>query len=142
MWEIRQAKEKDLPSIRALAEVFNLDSEDMRAGEFKIAVEGKDILAIGRLKPAGEILELCSLGVVQHKQKEGIGKLLVQSLLRSADRDVYLATIIPEYFKQFGFKVLDITPEFMKKKEDWCEGCHPERCTIMKCSVSDRKRLA
>jgi N-acetylglutamate synthase-like GNAT family acetyltransferase len=132
MWEIRKAKVKDLSAIRALAEVFNLDSEDMRAEEFKVAVDGKDILAIGRLKPAGEVLELCSLGVVQHKQKEGIGKLLVKSLLKSAKKDIYLATIIPDYFKPLGFKVLDFTPDFMKKKADWCEGCHPERCTIMK----------
>ena len=132
MLEVRKAQKKDFKAVKTLAETFNLDSEDMRIEEFKVAAEGDVILGVGRLKPAGKVLELCSLGVVQHKQKEGIGKLLVKSLLRSAKKDVYLATIIPGYFKQFGFKALDFTPEFMKKKEDWCEGCHPERCTIMK----------
>ena len=132
MWEIRKARSRDFKAIKILAEAFNLDSEDMKVEEFKVAVEGENILGIGRLKPAGDLLELCSLCVVQHKQKEGIGKLLVKSLLRSAKKDIYLATIIPDYFKPFGFKALDFTPEFMKKKADWCEGCHPERCTIMK----------
>lgn len=132
MWQIRDAQKKDLPAIRSLAEAFNLDSEEMRAEEFKVAVENGQIIGICRLRPSRDFFELCSLGVVKSKQGRGVGKLLVHSFLRSAKKEVYLATIIPDYFKKFGFKPLDFTPKFMQKNAEWCEGCCPERCVVMK----------
>jgi len=129
--EIRKAKKADLPQIIELAEKYDLDSEDMRAPEFMVAEDGGKIIGIGRLRKHEDIYELCSLGVLEEYRKSGVGKELVINLLKNAKGEVYLATIIPDFFIQFGFKKVDQIPAAMVKKAHWCVGCKKENCTVM-----------
>ena len=64
--------------------------------------------------------ELCSLGVLPEYRHKGIGDLLVHALIKIAVQDVYLVCIIPDYFKPFGFKLVDEFPEEMKQKLHYC----------------------
>jgi len=128
---IRKARDEDLASITALALNFDLDHENMRAGNFRVAEEGGKIVGIGQILPHEDCLELASVGVLPEYQKTGVGKQLIRQLLDSVQSEVYLATIIPHYFERFGFKNTDRVPLSMLKKESWCVGCKKELCTVM-----------
>lgn len=130
---IRSAKESEMNKVRELAIKFNLDSKDMPYKEFIVAEEDRKLIGLVRIKDNNGCFELCSLGVTVGKQKLGIGKKLVEAVIKKQGSDLYLATIIPEYFKKFGFKKAEQAPKCIKKDPAWCEGCPaPEKCVIMK----------
>lgn len=130
---IRPAKETEMDQVRELALKFDLDSEDMPYEEFLVAEGDQKLIGLVRIKDNKDCFELCSLGVLKEKQKLGIGKKLVEAVIEKQPDNLYLATIIPEYFAKFGFIKVDHSPKCMKKDPAWCEGCPaPEKCTVMK----------
>lgn len=128
---IQKAGKTDLPQIIALAAKHNLDYEDMAADDFWVAVEAGRVVGICGLRQHPDCRELCSLGVEQTFQKRGFGRRLVETLLQGTSGDIYLATVIPEFFRKLGFEEAGSVPASMIKKADWCAGCSRERCTVM-----------
>lgn len=57
------------------------------------------------------LVEIRSLAVVREWQKHQIGRRLVESALREAGefgaREVFTLTYVPDFFKRFGFEVID-----------------------------------
>ncbi|OGC41029.1 hypothetical protein A2438_01940 [candidate division WOR-1 bacterium RIFOXYC2_FULL_46_14] len=130
---IRPAKEIEMGTVRELAEQFNLDSEEMPVSEFIVAEDKGSIVGFVRLKDNRTCFELTSLGVVTSNRNLGIGKKLVEAVAKKQPDNLYLATIIPDFFTKLGFKTVKESTECMKKEPAWCEGCPaPERCVIMK----------
>jgi N-acetylglutamate synthase-like GNAT family acetyltransferase len=128
---IQKARKADWPQIIALAAKHNLDYEDMGADDFWVAIEAGRVVGICGLKKHLDCRELCSLGVEETFQKRGLGRRLVETLLQQASGDIYLATVIPEFFRKLGFEEAGPVPASMIKKADWCAGCNRERCTVM-----------
>jgi len=128
---IRKAREEDLASIEALALKFDLDHENMRAGNFIVAEEKGAIIGIGQVIKHKDCTEIASVGVLPEFQKTGIGAAIVKKLLEGLSGEIYLATINPKYFESFGFKKTLQIPPSMVKKEEWCVGCKKELCTVM-----------
>lgn len=129
--EVRKARERDLPSITALALKFDLDHRNMRADNFWVAEEDNLIVGIGQVIQHKDCTEIASVGVLPEFQKKGIGAAIVKKLLEGLRGEIYLATIKPQYFEKFGFKRTLQIPPSMVKKEDWCEGCQKELCNVM-----------
>jgi len=128
---IRKAGKAALPQIIALAVKHNLDYEGMATDDFWVAVEADRVVGICGLRKHPDCRELCSLGVEKAFQKKGLGRQLVQTFLQETSGDIYLATVIPEFFKKLGLEEAGSIPASMAKKADWCAGCSRERCTIM-----------
>ncbi len=128
---IRKAGKTDLPQIIALAAKRSLDYENMAADDFWVAVEADRVVGICGLKKHPECRELCSLGVEETFQKRGFGRRLVETLLEEAPGDIYLATVIPEFFRKLGFEEAGSVPASMIKKTNWCAGCSREGCIVM-----------
>jgi len=128
---IRKATSDDQPQIDTLARKLGLDYEGMDEDAFWLAEAEGRIVGIVGLKKHADCHELCALGVDPSFRNKGLGRDLVQALLRSADRDIYLATIIPSFFKACGFEKASPVPQSMNKGPEWCEGCNRELCTIM-----------
>lgn len=129
--KIRAATKSDVPEIFNLAKRYELDYAGMAEDSFLVAEEKGRVVGIGALKRHEDCIELCSLGVDENYRRCGIGKRLVFALLERAEGDVYLATIIPEFFEKLGFKRADRIPESMMRKSDWCRDCRRDLCTIM-----------
>jgi N-acetylglutamate synthase-like GNAT family acetyltransferase len=127
----RNAKKTDFPQVLYLAQKLELDYSGMEADDFLVAEDSRKIVGICALKKYEDCLELCSLGVDENYRRCGLGKKLVLGALKKAKSEVYLATIIPEFFEKFGFKKSTQIPLSMVKKSEWCEGCKKELCTIM-----------
>jgi len=128
---LRNATKTDSPQILDLAKKLELDYSGMEADDFLVAEESRKIVGICALKKHKDCLELCSLGVDENYRKLGLGKKLVLGVLKKAKGEVYLATIIPDFFEKFGFKKSTQIPLSMVKKSDWCQGCKKELCTVM-----------
>jgi N-acetylglutamate synthase-like GNAT family acetyltransferase len=122
-----------METINEIALRFDLDSNDMEASQFIVAEEDGHIAGFGRLWQHNDCLELGTIGVVEEDRGKGLAKKIIRSLLKkTGDKDVYLTTLIPDFFEQFGFKKLDTPPpQSMIRKAAWCEGCKKAGCTVM-----------
>lgn len=128
---IRNARSEDFPSVRRLAETLGLDYPGMEADRFWLAEEDGRVSGIVALLVHADCLELVSLGVAPETRSSGLGGRLIEALMDAAEGDVYLATVIPEYFERHGFILTLRVPPGMAKDPAWCEGCSKERCTVM-----------
>lgn len=97
-------RERMLP--RSLNELY----ENIR--DFYVYTEGKNIYGCCALHVDWEDLsEIKSLAVVPSKTKHGIGKKLLEHCLKEAKtlklKKVFALTYIPEFFEDFGFRMVD-----------------------------------
>ncbi len=122
-----------MKEINALALTMDLDSNDTEAEQFIVAEENGKIAGFGRLWQHDDALELGTIGIVKEFRKKGLGKKIIENLLDNSKGTLYLTTLIPDFFKQFGFRpVADTPPNSMIRKAEWCEGCTKVGCTVMK----------
>jgi N-acetylglutamate synthase-like GNAT family acetyltransferase len=128
---VRKSRKRDFPQIVPLARKHNLDYFGMEADAFWVSEEGGRIRGICALKKHPECWELCALGVDEEWRGRGWGGQLVRAALRDVPGELYLATVIPDFFAGYGFEKADSVPASMVKKAEWCAGCIPELCTVM-----------
>jgi len=131
MMIIRKANKADQAGILGLATKTNLDYAGMEADDFWVAVEGAEVVGICGLTKHLDCLELRSLAVEERFRKRGLGARLVAALFEEARRDVYLTTVIPDYFAGLGFEAVEAAPMSMIKPPALCDGCRRDLCRIM-----------
>jgi len=143
--KLRNAQPSDMEDINNIALKYDLDSNDMKAEDFIVAEENGSIIGFGRLWKHDDAVELGTIGVVEEYRGKGVAKMIIQALLewhnvnavRERHLPIYLTTLIPEFFEQFGFKRLTTPPpQSMIRKKEWCEGCTKVGCTVMKLDES------
>jgi len=122
----------DWPALRRLAGSLGLDYDGLESDRFWVAKSEGRLAGIVGLKRHTDCRELVALGVDPAFRSQGLGRTLVEALMAGAEGDVYLATIIPEFFERCGFRKAPVAPAGMAKNPAWCEGCPKERCTIMR----------
>ena len=121
-YTVRRARINDVPQLVEIIKVFAQKElllmrtmghfyENLR--DFAV-VEGRKgkILVLGALHIVWEDLaELRSIAVREDFQRSGLGSMVVNELLREADamemERVFLLTYQEDFFKSFGFKVID-----------------------------------
>jgi N-acetylglutamate synthase-like GNAT family acetyltransferase len=114
---VRAASIGDVPVIREYIEKFLLDDEDLDYHQFIVAVEGDKIVGFGRIRPHKKVYELGSIGVVESKRNQGIGKMIIEHLVNIFPTDeVYITTDIPEYFERLGFRKMEPGPRELREK--------------------------
>ncbi len=131
--KIRPALSDDMPFIKECIERFHLDDEDLDYRQFVVAVENKEIVGFGRIRPYNEVYELGGIGVVEHKRNQGIGELIIKHLIEHFPvDDVYITTDLPEYFERLGFKRIEPGPkELVAKLERVCKSKCREGAMVM-----------
>jgi len=129
--KIRKAGPEDRGRVAAFAGKHGMDYPGMEKDEFLLAEDDGRLAGIVALKKHADCLELCSLCVDEAGRRTGVGRLLVEDLVRLAGGPVHLATVIPTFFEKCGFARTRTVPRGMKKDAAWCEGCDKSLCTIM-----------
>jgi N-acetylglutamate synthase-like GNAT family acetyltransferase len=129
--KIQKARTEDRQQIHNLAEFLGLDYPGMEGDDAWIAEEGGRIAGIVALKRHADCDELVALGVDPEYRDRGLGRRLIQALFAEVPGDVFLATVIPDFFERCGFKEVSSPPAGMTKDPVWCEGCPKEHCAIM-----------
>ena len=111
---------KEFEQIQQFIHEYELDNRELKAEEFSIALRNNELTGFGRLRIHSDCIELCSLGVVTNKRKQGIGKAIVNELLKQKTKNIYLVCIIPDFFIPFGFKIISNYPESIQAKMEYC----------------------
>ena len=88
---------------RSVAEI----RRDIR--DFVVAEEAGEVIGCGALYVYGtHLTEIRSITVRSDHRRRGVGRAIVRALLKRArGRDVCLFTRAPEFFRAFGFEVID-----------------------------------
>ncbi len=108
---LRKGFESDLKKIKPYADKFNLDSEGMEANKLYIAERNGNLAGFGRYKNYRNIYEISTVGILENFRGQSAGKIIVNKLIDSAFlEEIWLTTVIPDYFKKFGFEINNNIP--------------------------------
>lgn len=135
MLKIRQAQKKDAEEILKILKELDLYYPSLSIQNFWVAEDEGGITGVVRLEEFDDYFFLSSLGVKKDKQKKGIAAALLKHILKPVSKNVYLYTIVPDFFKKFGFEPADPPASLPLKEIFGCEFCIPEKC---KCMVRKR----
>ena|SRR3989338_10693377 len=128
---IRKAETKDRQSILKILDETDLHYPGETFDGFYVAeVDGKITGAV-RLEEHPNFYFLTSLGVANAHQKQGVAYALLSKILSDLNKDVYLYTLIPNFFKKFNFLTTQ-PPNHLPNKEIYgCNACFPKQCACM-----------
>jgi N-acetylglutamate synthase-like GNAT family acetyltransferase len=108
---LRPARETDSKPIKDLIHLVGINPTGLDWKRFVVAVNPQDeLIACGQLKPhGGGILELASLAVQPELQGQGLGRLIIEDLLKKSPRPLYLMCISKNggLYEKFGFRTLE-----------------------------------
>jgi N-acetylglutamate synthase-like GNAT family acetyltransferase len=110
---LRSARETDAKPIKNLIHLVGINPTGLNWRRFVVAVNALDeIVACGQLKPHGadmRILELASLAVRPEFQGQGLGRLIIENLLKKSPRPLYLMCMSKNggLYEKFGFRALE-----------------------------------
>ena len=118
--KIFEATDEDMVLIKKYVKQFKLDPENLQREQFIVAKHNDKLVGFGRLKSYSDCVELGAIGVVPKYRNKGIGKKIIDELIKIGPENIYITTDIPEYFYQFGFKIIKDGPNSIVKK---CKTC-------------------
>ncbi len=131
MLSIRPATKKDRDTIKKILEDADLFYSALTMEAFWVAEMGNKIVGTVQLKDYEDFFFLGSLVVVAEEQGKGVASALLKEVLRSHQKNIYLYTIVPEFFEKFGFKITSPLPDLPSKDHYECEDCHSKKCVCM-----------
>ena len=107
------AQDSDMEKIKLYLDEYGLDNENLDYRQFYIAGnQAKQLVGFGRIKQYDDIYEIASVGVIDQFRGYGIGKKIVEKLINIVpSEEIWITTVIPEYFEQFGFVEDDNIPD-------------------------------
>ncbi len=131
MWEIEAAKAADMPEIEDLIAAVGGDRVDLATDQFVVAKsEDAWILGCGRLRPYPDFYEIASMAVADEFRTTGIGRAIVERLLKMYEGAIYLICEddVVEFFSRFGFSLLpesDMPDDLRPKWDYFCSPSAP-----------------
>ncbi|MFH1761002.1 MAG: GNAT family N-acetyltransferase [bacterium] len=133
MTTIRQAGQDDLATITTLLNYFGFSYDSKSYDEFYLAEDNSSPIGIIQYEAYPDFYFLSSLGVIKQNQGHNIGSQLINKVVNKNDKNIYLFTIIPEFFKKFGFSHIPNPPSHVLnlKNPKECVECQPDKCVCM-----------
>lgn len=128
---LRLAVEKDKTRILSLLKVLDLYYAALSLDNFLVAEEQGRIIGVVQVVEADSFFFLGSLGVEEQEQKKGVAAALLEYGLKNCHKDVYLYTIIPQFFQKFGFKITQPIAGLPSRDQYECHDCHLDKCVCM-----------
>ncbi len=124
-WSVQKACPEDLAGIAELVDTVGGDLEDLRAEQFVVARQGPEgirvVIGCGRLKPYPGFCELASLAVAPEWRASGVGREIVDELLKMPDEPIYLLCEdeVVEFFRRFGFVLIPMSKMLTGLQSKW-----------------------
>ncbi|HEV1992444.1 MAG TPA: GNAT family N-acetyltransferase [Candidatus Dormibacteraeota bacterium] len=107
---IRPAIQADHPTIRSLIAEARINRMSLNWPNFVVAEEDGAIVGVGQVKAHDDgSRELASIAVVPARQRQGIGRAIIETLLAREPGVVLYLTCrreLEDYYKRFGFRLL------------------------------------
>ncbi|MES2138462.1 MAG: GNAT family N-acetyltransferase [Bacteroidota bacterium] len=117
---LRKPTDKEFKQICLFITEFELDNRDLKKEQFIVAIHNSELVGFGRLREHADCLEICSLGVVTSYRRQGIGRAIVAKLIEKISKNIYLVSIIPDFFIPFGFQKVENFPISIRNKIEYC----------------------
>lgn len=131
MIRIRLARSEDQALITELERKLDLEVPSLESSETWLLEERGELVGLAKMADLGPAYFLSSVGIVPEKRGVGLARRLLQTVLEGRDKDIYLYTIIPEFFFRFGFEATN-PPVFLPLRNIFsCHRCEPERCLCL-----------
>lgn len=126
-WRTRLAEAVDLPAIQQLLSLVRGDAEELREDQFVVAQDADGtILGCVRLRPYPELCELASLAVADDARAKGVGRAIVEGVLRLTTVPIYLICEdhVVGFFRRFGFVLIkpEEAPPTLRPKLEYYTG--------------------
>ncbi len=121
-WSVRKASSEDMADIAKLVASVGGDLEDLQAEQFVVAQQGSGVvIGCGRLKPYSGFCELASLAVTPEWRASGVGREIVDELLKMQDGPIYLLCEdeVVEFFRRFGFGLMPMSTMLTGLQSKW-----------------------
>ncbi len=125
-WSVQQARPEDISEIGELVAAVGGDLENLQAEQFVVAQQGGGaVIGCGRLKPYPGFCELASLAVVPEWRATGVGREIVDELLKMRDGPIYLLCEdeVVEFFRRFGFVLIPMSRMLTGLQSKWERYC-------------------
>ncbi|SRR6266487_1635109 len=110
MTNVRPAREAEAAQIQDLIYLVGINPTGLDWKRFIVAVNDRDeMIGCGQLKPHGQdILELASIAVYPEHQGKGVGRTIIESLLKDSPRPLYLMCESSNgpLYEKFGFRAI------------------------------------
>lgn len=103
---IRPARGSDQATIRQMVRDEQLDPTSLNWPQFIVAEHAGQVVGIGQVRPYPKCRELGSIVVKADYRKQGVGTLIINTLLANETSVVYLETDAhnERYYARFGFE--------------------------------------
>jgi N-acetylglutamate synthase-like GNAT family acetyltransferase len=105
---IRKATRADDQTIHDLIHLVHINPMDLKWEHFLVAEDSEGIfLGCGQIKVhKGAVFELASIAVVPEARRQGIASKIIQNLIESTPRDLYLTcrARLETFYQPFGFE--------------------------------------
>jgi N-acetylglutamate synthase-like GNAT family acetyltransferase len=107
---IRPAIEADQPTISRLIAEARINRMSLNWPNFVVAEDGGGIVGVGQVKAHDDgSRELASIAVIPVRQRQGIGRAIIETLLAREPGAVLYLTCrreLQSYYEPFGFRLL------------------------------------
>lgn len=110
-YSLRPATEADFPAIKALIRQVRINPTKLDWRRFTVADCEGEMIGCAQLKPVPRgLTELASLAVRPSYRHQGVARSLIEYLLVSAPRPVYLTcrSALGGMYEKFGFQALEV----------------------------------
>jgi N-acetylglutamate synthase-like GNAT family acetyltransferase len=133
MVKIRKAQPADHAAILEIINQHDLAYPTQTLDNFWVAEEKGQVVGIADLWHFRGFFFLSSVGVSEGHQHQGIATELLNTLLAGVRWDIYIFTVMPEFFRRFGFEVTAQPPRGLPPRTIFnCGNCTPVTCVCMR----------
>ncbi len=121
--KIRHAAAADMSFIEQQLKKNSMDTGDLDAGQFVVAVEDGEIKGFGRMRKTGQFYQVGCIVVVEEERSHGIGSLIVKHMMDlSPVTLVYIPAGLEGYFTKLGFvKMAEVSKELLDALDEVCK---------------------
>lgn len=129
---VRAARPEDWQEILELAHALGLGYSGMDLSCFLVAERNGRIVSIAELKDFHTFYLLSCVGVREELQRTGIGQAFIEEVLNRAPGEVYLYTMVPDFFRKLGFVEAKAVPNNLPTRAMYgCADCQPSHCLCL-----------
>jgi N-acetylglutamate synthase-like GNAT family acetyltransferase len=129
---VRRASAADHAAVLELTEALDLAYPALDLSCFWVADLDGVTVGAAELKDFESCSLMSCVGVREDLQGRGIGRELVDHVVREAHHAVYLYTLVPGFFRKAGFReAVSLPPDLPPRSIYGCLGCDPSLCLCM-----------
>lgn len=121
----------DMPVIVRMIGEFSLDFEDLHPDQFVVADHDGKMVGFGRLKTYCDAVEMGCVGVLHDRRNQGIGRMIIEELIRRGPETIWVTTDLPGYLRPLGFRESEDMPDSIARKLDRFRGLKPGKLVAM-----------